>query len=281
MQGNILIAILFFYLCGLNADQTISTKDFVHKLSTSLDKSEKLDDLVEVYRSELYGDVGFTDDKPVMSYLAVHSDMEKRKLPAEIEKDYKKRKEKFKHRLSLVPTKKTYSAHYSEAHSLAKHEATNDLEMYYAEFIRKFLAYHRDYFRNELLLKIKSNLALDHADKAIFWMLFASTNLFPFQIQAKQIDIQTFTIEGTSDLIIFYGEEEDTGIVYVPYYYNRETQQIFRCTSDKGEPITFLPSYNDKRDKVLMNWKDSILTCNYQGHTSEYTFSVDKKTWRN
>jgi hypothetical protein len=28
-----------------------------------------------------------------------------------------------------------------------------------------------------------------------------------------------------------------------------------------------------------MNWKDPILTCNYQGHTSEYTFSVDKKTW--
>ena len=266
MQGNILIAILFFCLCELDADQTISTKDFVHKLSASLEKSEKLHDLIEVYQDDLYGDVGFSDDKPVMSYLAVHSDMEKRKLPVEIEKDYKKRKEVFKHRLSSVSTK-------------GKYETSDDLEMFYAEFIKKFLAYHRDYFRNDLLLKIKGNNTLDHADKAIFWMLFASTNLFPFQIQAKQIDIQIFKIESTSDLIILCGEEEDTGIDYVPYYYNLETQQIFRCTSDKGEPITFLPSYNDKRDSVLMNWKNPILPCNYQGHTSEYTFSVDKKTW--
>ena len=279
MHSNILITILFFCFCRLNADQTISTKDFVHRLSKSLDMPEKLHDLVEVYRSELYGDVGFTDDKPVISYLAVHSDMEKRKLPVEIEKDYKKRKDVFKQRLSLVPTKKTYSAHYSEAHSLAKHKATDDLEMFYAEFIKKFLAYRRDYFKNELLLKIKDNNALDHADKAIFWMLFASSNLFPFEIQALHIDIQIFKIESTSDLIILCGEKEDTGIEYVPYYYNLETQQIFRCTSDKGEPNTFLPSYNDKRDSVLMNWKDSILTCNYQGHISEYAFDVDKKTW--
>jgi len=267
---NTTLLLLLFLLCCLDAKmpegQKISAKDFVHKLSASLEKSEKLHDLIEVYQDDLYGDVGFSDDKPVMSYLAVHSDMEKRKLPVEIEKDYKKRKEVFKHRLSSVSTK-------------GKYETSDDLEMFYAEFIKKFLAYHRDYFRNDLLLKIKGNNTLDHADKAIFWMLFASTNLFPFQIQAKQIDIQIFKIESTSDLIILCGEEEDTGIDYVPYYYNLETQQIFRCTSDKGEPITFLPSYNDKRDSVLMNWKNSILTCNYQGHTSEYTFSVDKKTW--
>lgn len=266
MHSNILITILFFCLCGLNAEQTISTRNFVHKLSKFLDKPEKLHDLVEVYRDKLYGDVGFSDDKPAMSYLAVHSDMEKRNLPAEIEKNYKKRKEVFKQRLSLVPTKE-------------KHKTSDDLEMFYAEFIKKFLAYHRDYFRNDLLLKIKDNNALDHADKAIFWMLFASTNLFPFEIRALHIDIQIFKIESTSDLIILCGEKEDTGIEYVPYYYNLETQQIFRCTSDKGEPITFLPSYNDKRDSVLMNWKDSILTCNYQGHISEYAFDVDKKTW--
>lgn len=247
MQGNILIAILFFCLCELDADQTISTKDFVHKLSASLEKSEKLHDLIEVYQDDLYGDVGFSDDKPAMSYLAVHSDMEKRNLPAEIEKDYKKRKEVFKQRLSLVPTKE-------------KHKTSDDLEMFYAEFIKKFLAYHRDYFRNDLLLKIKNNQTLDHVDKAIFWMLFASTNLFPFKIQALHIDIQVFKIENTSNLIILCGEKENTGIEYVPYYYNIETQQIFRCTSDKGEPITFLPSYNDKRDSVLMNWKDPILT---------------------
>lgn len=92
MQGNILIAILFFCLCELDADQTISTKDFVHKLSASLEKSEKLHDLIEVYQDDLYGDVGFSDDKPVMSYLAVHSDMEKRNLPAEIEKIIKSAK---------------------------------------------------------------------------------------------------------------------------------------------------------------------------------------------
>ena len=65
MHSNILITILFFCFCGLNADQTISTKDFVHRLSKFLDMPKKLHDLIEVYRSELYGDVGFTDDKPV------------------------------------------------------------------------------------------------------------------------------------------------------------------------------------------------------------------------
>jgi hypothetical protein len=254
-----LFLFLLFTLCACDVKmpdvQKISAKDFVHKLCESLDNSEKLKNLQEVYQNEIYGDVAFSEPKAFMSYLIVHSDMEKRKLPAEILADYKERKEKFKCRLSLVSTKETLKSTYSPD----KHKTSNDLEMFYAEFLKMFMSSNSTYFRDDLLEKIKNGKVLDHVDKAFFWMYYVN-NPNPFYILAETLDIKILPIKNSTNLIILFGEEENTGISYEPYYYNLETRRILRCTSDKGERINFLPSYDKDSVGTPMRWKDSILT---------------------
>lgn len=273
------ILFLLFTLSACQAKmpvgQTISAKNFVLRLSESLGNSEKLRALVEVYKNKLYGDVGFSDTKPIMSYLAIQSDLEKKSFTADILADYSKRKAKFKDRLSLVSTKEIFkSSDYPD-----KRKTTDDLEMFYAEFLKTFMAYNGGYFTEMVLEKIKNNKKLDCFDKAFFWLKYVNDNPYPFEISADNLDLKILPILNSQNLIILFGERENTGFSYQPYHYNLATGQVLACTSDTGDKINFMAGYGPTGEIPSLEWKSSVLSYIYQEYSYKYFFDSNRKTW--
>ena len=141
-------------------------------------KPDELAKLRYIYVYKLFSDVGFSDSKPCMSYVIIHGDMERRmmsgKLSPETKEEYQKRKKKFKGRLKLISTKNNY-------------ETAEDLELFYAEFLKSFISGYSTYFKKTLLEKIKKGEDLDNVDKAVFWMFYTSNHPHPFNICADYI----------------------------------------------------------------------------------------------
>lgn len=238
---------------------------FLSALKSHLDSSPDLKNLAHFYEKEFIKDVGPRVQKAVSSYLLVHSDMETREFKDIMHEDYKKRKEQFKARLSSLLSNDSS-------------KTLEELEMFYAEFIKNFISEYSTYFKKSFFNKIRNQVILDEVDKAFFWMYFDSTNLVPFQIKSKEIDFKIIPLNKTGDLVILCGEKQDTGVTYTPYFFEALTKQVYRSNNDQGHPPKFLVGYAKNRNPMVGCQNDCIIY-HHEGIAYEYAFDIGRKIW--